>query len=315
MNTRLLRLRALLILTIALNTIIGPHAQGQTTGTPSHYGMAQWHHDVVYYIMVDRFATSEGDGSVPRLSNGAAFHSGSLEGIINKLDYLKELGVTAILLNPVTESDGYHGYSVRNLYKISPRFGGEPAYQKLVSEVHKRGMKILFDLVLNHTSGRAKLRKEHPDWYRKEMKPRALNDGLIPQVWARSQFVTLSDLIQEKEEVYQYLLGAALAWTKTGIDGFRMDAVTLIEPIFWKRFNAEIQKRVKRDFLILGEIFNSDPQYLNQYLPSFNAFFDFPTWWTISEIFFGRKSASEIRFMWMLDQIYPPPTSSPLYFH
>ena len=118
--------------------------------------------DLVYLLMPDRF--SNGDPSNDRipgmrdqtLNRDSIYHrhGGDLQGVINHLDYLKDLGVTAVWMTPVIENDmpdrTEHGYAFTNHYKIEPRFGGAEAYKKLGNELHKRGMKLVQDAVYNH---------------------------------------------------------------------------------------------------------------------------------------------------------------------
>ena len=95
---------------------------------------------VGYQIFVPAFADSDGDGM------------GDLRGIINKLPYLKSLGVEVLWLTPIQESNSYHGYDVTDYYKIDPRYGTMEDYQELLYKAHKSGMKVLMDMVINHTS-------------------------------------------------------------------------------------------------------------------------------------------------------------------
>ncbi len=92
---------------------------------------------------LDEFTSSDLDGR----------HGGDIEGIISKLDYLSELGVTALWITPMLENNmwmSYHGYAATDLYKIDPRFGSNELYKKLVDEAHKHGLKIILDHVSNH---------------------------------------------------------------------------------------------------------------------------------------------------------------------
>ena len=116
--------------------------------------------DVIYLIFADRFC----DGNPANNTIGDSLDQftsadldgrkgGDIEGIISKLDYLKELGVTAVWITPMLENNmwmSYHGYAATDLYKIDPRFGSNELYKKLVEEAHKRGLKIILDHVSNH---------------------------------------------------------------------------------------------------------------------------------------------------------------------
>ena len=95
---------------------------------------------VGYQIFVPSFADGDGDGS------------GDIRGIINKLDYLDDLGVKCLWLTPIQESGSYHGYDVTDYYKVDPKFGTIQDYQELIFKAHQRGMKVLMDMVINHTS-------------------------------------------------------------------------------------------------------------------------------------------------------------------
>jgi len=144
--------------------------------------------DFIYLIMPDRFANGDpsndafpdmldtkADRSVPHLR-----HGGDLQGVIGKLDYLKDLGVTALWMTPVIANDetlkreapdrmqaGYHGYHFTDHYQIDKRFGGEKAYKQLAQELHRRGMKLVQDAVYNHVSDDHWMFKAQPfkDWF------------------------------------------------------------------------------------------------------------------------------------------------------
>ncbi len=116
--------------------------------------------DVIYLIFADRFC----DGNPSNNTIGDSLDQfkstdldgrkgGDIEGIISKLDYLKELGVTAVWITPMLENNmwmSYHGYAATDLYKIDPRFGSNELYKNLIDEAHKRGLKIILDHVSNH---------------------------------------------------------------------------------------------------------------------------------------------------------------------
>mgnify|MGYP001088022916 FL=1 len=118
--------------------------------------------DVLYLIMPDRFAN--GDPSNDRIDmrmpykvdreNPNARHGGDLKGISDHLDYLSDLGVTAIWLNPVLENDmeggSYHGYATTDYYKVDPRFGTNEEYKKLIDDAHSKDMKVVMDMIFNH---------------------------------------------------------------------------------------------------------------------------------------------------------------------
>ena len=131
-------------------------------GNGTLYAQGVTSSDFIYLLMPDRF--SNGDTTNDRiagmrdqsLNRDSIFlrHGGDMQGVINHLDYLKDMGVTTLWMTPVLENDmpnrTEHGYAFTNEYKIDPRFGGENAYLQLSDEMHKRGMKLIQDAVYNH---------------------------------------------------------------------------------------------------------------------------------------------------------------------
>ena len=111
-----------------------------TSGVSTSSSFLEDEPGVGYQIFVPSFADSDGDGY------------GDLQGIISKLDYLDDLGVKVLWLTPIQESNSYHGYDVTDYYKIDQRFGTLQDYQELLYKAHSRGMKVLMDMVINHTS-------------------------------------------------------------------------------------------------------------------------------------------------------------------
>jgi oligo-1,6-glucosidase len=199
-----------------------------------------WKESVVYQVYWRSFYDSNGDGY------------GDLEGLIQKLDYIQELGVDIIWLNPVFESpDMDNGYDISDYEAIMPKAGSMEIWERLLFEVHARGMKLIMDLVVNHTSERhswfleSKSSKDNPkrDWYIwKDAK-----DGEAPNNW-RSYFspstwewdeeteqyyyhsfaVEQPDLNWENPELRQEIYRMMRSWLDKGIDGFRLDAIALL---------------------------------------------------------------------------------------
>lgn len=206
--------------------------------------------DFVYLIMPDRFAN--GDTSNDRIKGMADQtlnrdsmyyrHGGDLQGIINNLDYLQELGVTALWLNPVLTNDqpltSYHGYANTESYYVDPRFGGNDAYKKLIEECHKRGIKMVQDLVHNHFGTEHFTVKDMPmkDWvhqwdtftktnYREQvhMDPYAAKSDkdIMMNGWFDKH---MPDMNQNNPFVKNYITQSHIWWIEEmGVDGFRLD--------------------------------------------------------------------------------------------
>jgi neopullulanase len=223
--------------------------------------------DFMYLIMPDRF--SNGDPSNdkiagmkdPSFSRDSIYyrHGGDLQGVINHLDYLQELGVTAVWLNPVLENNmprtSYHGYAFTDHYKIDPRFGGDTAYKRLINEMHKRGMKMVQDAVYNHVGTEHWFVKDQPtkDWLHQW--PTYTNTTYKDQVLfdpyaSKSDYKRMSDgwfvpsmpdLNHNNPYVANFLIQHAL-WTveEFGIDGWRIDTYAYNDLDFMNRCNKAL---------------------------------------------------------------------------
>lgn len=207
------------------------------TGMPQGTDGYPWWNDTVFYeIFVRSFYDSNGDGI------------GDLNGIIAKLDYLNDgnpqttsdLGVTGIWLMPIHPSPSYHGYDVTDYLAINPEYGTMEDFKNLVNEAHKRGIRVIIDLVLNHTS------REHPwfiaagdpnspyrDYYIWVKEKPAYNGPWGQKVWiphATGYYYALfwegmPDLNYNNPAVTREMYNIVRFWlTETGIDGFRLDA-------------------------------------------------------------------------------------------
>ncbi len=232
--------------------------------------------DFVYLLMPDRF--SNGDPTNDRIKeykdtscNSASpilRHGGDLQGIQNHLDYLNDLGVTAVWLTPVIENDmplqneqagmvaGYHGYWFTNHYAIDKRFGGDAAYKNLINAAHAKGIKIIQDAVYNHIGIEHWMYKDAPskDWVNQWDKYTSSNhrdEALYDihgstadkKVMLDGWFVPhLPDINQRNPFVANYLIQHAL-WTveEYGIDGWRVDTYKYCDEAFLNKVNAALE--------------------------------------------------------------------------
>ena len=206
--------------------------------------------DVLYLIMPDRFANGDPSNDQIKMrteykvdrNDPNARHGGDLKGISDKLDYLADLGVTAIWLNPVLENDmeggSYHGYATTDYYRVDSRFGTNEEYAQLVSDAHAKGMKVVMDMIFNHCGSDHPWMSDIPskDWVNNEGKfvqtshmkeiyfdnyasdydKTKLTDGwFVP---------TMPDLNQRNRHVAKYLIQNSIWWVEfTGINGIRQD--------------------------------------------------------------------------------------------
>ncbi len=246
--------------------------------------------DVVYLITPDRFAdgdtTNESfagmkDGYNPGKLIGR--HGGDIRGIIDHLDYFRDLGVTALWMNPMVENDtrmSYHGYAATDLYRIDRRFGTNDLYRTLVAEAHRRGLKIILDHVSNHIS------IDHP-WLKNLPDTSWLNGSARHHENNRHQKATLTDphadsaaranvtdgwfqdympdLNQRNLLLTRYLIQNTIWWIEsTGLDGIREDTYSYSDPEFLSRWAAAILREYPH-FNIVGEVWLNDPVYIAPY--------------------------------------------------
>ena len=198
-----------------------------------HEGGAQWWNDRVFYeVFVRSFQDSDGDGI------------GDLAGLIDRLDYLNDgdpettgdLGITGLWLMPVTESPSYHGYDVVDYYAIEADYGDEATFKRLIEAAHARGIVVIVDLVINHTSS------QHPwfqdpgrrDWYVWSNEQLTYRGPWGQQVWHKQGdayyygifWEGMPDLNYRTPAVTDEIRAVTRFWLQEmGVDGFRMDAI------------------------------------------------------------------------------------------
>ncbi len=254
----------------------------------SHKGFDQ--NDVIYLIFTDRFADGDlKNDSIQNKYEEFAFgdlngrHGGDLKGIIDHLDYLADLGITAIWHTPVLENNmymSYHGYAATNFYKIDPRFGSNELYKKMVSAAHSKGIKVISDHVNNH------LGKNHPwgseppfkDWFHGDIKihPKAYHNKIaFFDIHADNSTANRSvegwftdymmDLNKDNNFVANYMIQNTLWWIEySGIDGIREDTYPYNELDYMAKWAKVIFDNYP-DFNIVGEVWKGDPAFLSEY--------------------------------------------------
>lgn len=241
--------------------------------------------DVLYLIMPDRFANGNPDNDqIPMRmpykvdrNDPNARHGGDLKGISDRLDYLSDLGVTAIWLNPVLENDmeggSYHGYATTDYYKVDPRFGTNDEYAALISNAHSKGIKVVMDMIFNHCGSDHPWMRDIPsqDWFNnlgeyvqtshmKEMyfdnyasdydKKRMTDGWFVP---------TMPDLNQRNRHVAKYLIQNSIWWIEySGIDGIRQDTYPYADYNMMIDWVEAIEKEYPH-YNIVGEAWLNNP--------------------------------------------------------
>ena len=241
--------------------------------------------DVMYLIMPDRFANGDvKNDSLPGFYQGVhrdqpfSRHGGDLKGISDHLDYIKDLGVTAIWLNPILENNqkrgSYHGYAITDLYKVDQRFGSNEEYLALINKGHSMGIKMIQDMVINHIGIGHWLMKDLPekDWVhqfpeftRSNYRSEAVSDPygaasdlkLMSDGWFDN---TMPDVNQTNRLFATYLIQNSIWWIEyAGIDGIRMDTYPYPDKMFMANWAQQILKEYPA-FNIVGEVLvNSKP--------------------------------------------------------
>jgi alpha-amylase len=252
---------------------------------------------VYYEIFVRAFYDSNGDGI------------GDLNGITAKLDYIKSLGVSGIWLMPINPSPSYHGYDITDYEGINPQYGTMGDFKHLVDEAHKRGIKVVMDMVINHTSDQHPWFKAaqnpsdpHHDWYvwaKPDSDLHAISATGGP-AWHRApngQYYVgvftsaMPDLNYDNPAVRKEMIDVGKFWLREGVDGFRLDAAQHIyddlrsdvdSPValnknvtWWSEYRHGLES-VNPNVWLVGEVARQNPDDLTPYMGPLSTVFDFP---------------------------------------
>ena len=226
------------------------------------YQAPQWAREsVIYHVFVDRFYPGDG-----REWNAEAdlrgYCGGTLWGVRDKLDYIQDLGATAIWLSPAWPSTSYHGYDVTDFQSVSPLLGGDEAMRALIQAAHARGIKILLDLVCNHASN------EHPYFMDAIKNPDSQYRELFifdeSDIGYRTFFGVRSmpQVNLQNEAAKAWMIDIARFWLREfAVDGFRLDHANGPGPGFWSEFQKAC-KDENPDCLLVGEVVEPSTDYL-----------------------------------------------------
>ncbi len=264
-------------------------------------------HAVFYQIFPDRFRRSDRLQHPPSVTFKAwgsdpaeqGYHGGDLYGIAEKLDYLHNLGVTALYLNPIFASAANHRYHTFDYYQVDPLLGGNTALRHLIDEVHAREMFIVLDGVFNHAS-RGFWQFHHIleeggnspyiDWFIIHdwpLRPYSSGPDAPFNYAAWWNLPALPKFNFSNPDVQQYFLDVARYWINFGIDGWRLDVPAEIEvPGFWEQFREAV-KGLNPEAYIVGEIWSVAEEWLtgDRFDATMNYIF---AWSSIS--FFGAET-------------------------
>jgi neopullulanase len=312
--------------------------------------------DVIYLIMPDRFANGDPRNDDPPdarglldRARGRHYHGGDLAGIAARLPYLKDLGVTALWLNPWYDNadhlnerqrfDGapitdYHGYGAVDFYAVDEHLGDLPALRALVDEAHRHGIKVIQDQIANHCG------PYHP-WVQDPPTPTWLNGtpaahrantwqtwtlmdpGAAPEL--REETLSgwfadvLPDLNQDDPEAARYIIQNSLWWVGlTGLDGIRQDTLPYVPRRLWREWTAALRREHPR-LTVVGELLDGDPALVAFFQggaarfdgidTGIDTLFDFPLYFAVRRVFAQGQPVRELAVVLAHDHLYPRPGS------
>lgn len=276
-----------------------------------------WEDEVLYLVLPDRFVNGDPtndlgddarchDPEDPRL-----FHGGDWAGLAARAPYLRALGVTAVWITPpyrqvglAARGCGYHGYwadlRVPDDGALEPRLGDEAALTALVDAMHAEGIRVLFDLVVNHPGRAATIVGQRPEWFNDDegceaRGPRDLECSLNG----------LPDFDHRRADVAAYVTEVSAGWVRRfDFDGIRMDTVKHVEPAYFRDWFFPAVRAIREDLFVVGEIFDvGDLGRLETYFPTgFDSFFNFPLHAALVDSFASLRSvdlvASRVEETW-----------------
>jgi len=275
----------------------------------------RWENRVIYFALTDRFfngdKTNDNPCLDPEVEPAANWCGGDFQGIIKKIKegYFERLGVSALWISPHIKNPegaykdalpphkkftGYHGYWPVSFEQTDPHFGTLEELKQLVKEAHAQGIKVMFDMVLNHVHQDNKLYKEHPEWFstvylpdgRKNLR---LFDERPEDTWF-DEFLPDFDYSRDPSAI-DYIVSNCIYWIKeTNCDGFRLDAVKHIPMDFWLKLRLKIRQEIEiptgKKFYLVGESISSREKIMEYVgFDRLDGQFDFPLYWVIKDVF------------------------------
>ncbi len=275
---RVCRLARVAMALLALTLLVVPRARAADGADqrPAARPSPDWLRDAIVYEIYPRAFSPGGD----------------FKGVLPQLDRLKNLGITVLWLMPIhpvgkEKAKGTLGspYAVRDYDAINPEFGSAEDLKRLVTAAHLRGMKVLIDVVANHTSWDSVLMSKHPDWY--------THDAAGKIVPPNPDWVDVADLDWSRPALREYMGGMLVRWLRDfGLDGFRCDYASGVPTDFWESVRPQLD-RVRPGLAFLAE--SDDPALLRS---AFDIDYAWDFYHAMSDALAGRKPASAVREVW-----------------
>ncbi|EON63338.1 hypothetical protein W97_02565 [Coniosporium apollinis CBS 100218] len=263
-----------------------------TAATP-----AQWRSRSIYQVLTDRFARTDGSTTARCNTGDALYCGGTYQGLIKKLDYIQNMGFTAIWISPITFNleertaygQAYHSYWQQNLYALNEHFGNANDLKALADALHRRGMYLMVDVVVNHMGwpgsfSSVDYSKFNPfnqqRYFHPYCTPDYNNQSSVEGCWLGDNNVQLVDLKTEDPTVANMLN----AWIRQlvsnyTIDGLRIDTAKHVSKSFFPAFNAAA------GIFITGEVFDGNPAYTCDYQNYMDSVLNFPIYFPLTRAF------------------------------
>ena len=282
--------------------------------TPSWVNKTIW-----YQIFPDRFYNGDNSINSPYVLEWGSkspknedIYGGDLRGIINKLDYLKDLGINGIYLTPIFKADSTHKYDTIDYFEIDESFGDKKTFKELVEKAHKKGIKIMLDGVFNHCG------KNFPYWQdviKKGENSKYYNWFMVNKwpidetkkgtedksFYSFAFTANMPKLNTNNREVVDYILGICEYWIKEfDIDGWRLDVANEISHYLCKEIRTRL-KSINKDIYILGEIWHDAIEWLRG--DEFDSVMNYPLQNAINNFWFD-KNMSNVDFMHKINRCY-----------
>jgi len=259
---------------------------------------------VVYQIFLDRFYNGDKSNDPENTAKWGSkvetesMFGGDLQGIIDKLDYLEELGVDLVYLTPIFKSTSNHKYNTSDYYAIDPQFGTLDTAKELIKKCHEKGMKIVFDAVFNHSGSdffafedliEKQEASKYKDWYFVDSYP--VSADKVSYYTFADDVSAMPKLNTNNKEVREYLLRVGEYWVKEmGIDGWRLDVCDEVDHDFWRAFSKRV-KAANKDAVIIGEIQHEANSFLKG--DQLDSIMNYPFKSALVDFFANRSIAVE----------------------